>query len=152
MGSPVGLRSRTDNMIQNEDAAMTDRNHKVGVVHSYVDGFGRGDHAALAALYAKNATVEDPAGGPIIQGIEAIAKFYEASVATGAQLKLEGPIRVAGDVAAFAFSVHLHHQGSPMRIDVIDTFRFDADGKILEMRAHWDQSNMHIESDDGVSK
>lgn len=122
---------------------MTDRAHKEGIIHAYVDGFERGDHTAIADLFADDATVEDPVGALTIQGRAAIAEFYRASMATGARLVLDGPVRVAGHVVAFAFSVHLHYQGSPMKIDVIDTFQIDPAGKISAMRAYWDLANMH---------
>ena len=64
-------------------------------------------------------------------------------MATGAKLKLEGPIRVVGDYAVFAFSVNLHWEGSDKRIDVIDTFRFNDAGEVMEMRAFWGPTNMH---------
>ena len=62
---------------------------------------------------------------------------------TGARLKLEGPIRIGGDYAVFPFSVNLHYEGSDKRIDVIDTFKFDDDDQVVEMRAFWGPGNMH---------
>jgi steroid delta-isomerase len=76
-------------------------------------------------------------------GIEAIRDFYRMSVGTGAKLTLDGPVRTAGNIAAFAFSVHVTLDGSPCRIDVIDTFNFDADGKIAAMKAVWGPMNVH---------
>jgi steroid delta-isomerase len=62
---------------------------------------------------------------------------------TGAKLTLNGPIRAGADHAAFAFSVNLHFGGSDKRVDVIDTFRFNEAGEIIEMRAFWGPENMH---------
>ena len=65
------------------------------------------------------------------------------SMKTGAKLRLEGPVRVTGEYAAFAFSVLLHLEGKDMRVDVIDTFRFNEANEVIEMRAFFGPSNMH---------
>ena len=112
-------------------------------VHEYVAAFEAGSADRVAAIYAEDATVEDPIGAPIHHGREAIRAFYEQSMATGAKLTLEGPIRVVGDYAVFPFAVHLDFQGGPKRIDVIDTFRFNEANEVVEMRAFWGPTNMH---------
>jgi len=112
-------------------------------VNAYVAAFEAGSADQVAALYAADATVEDPIGSPIHHGREAIRAFYAESMKTGAKLKLEGPVRLAGDYAVFPFSVHLHWEGTDKRIDVIDTFRFNDDNEVVEMRAYWGPANMH---------
>jgi steroid delta-isomerase len=111
-------------------------------IHAYVAAFEAGSADQVAALYAADATVEDPIGAPIHQGREAIRTFYAQSMQTGAKLRLEGPVRIAADYAVFPFSVHLNYDGSPKRIDVIDTFRFNEANEVVEMRAFWGPSNM----------
>lgn len=111
-------------------------------VHAYVAAFDAGSADQVAELYAENATVEDPIGSPIHEGREAIRTFYAQSMKTGAKLRLDGPVRIAGDYAVFPFSVHLTMGDKKMTIDVIDTFRFNTDGKIIEMRAFWGPANM----------
>lgn len=121
---------------------MPDPAKMTAAVHAYVDAFAKGDPSLVAALFAEDATVEDPIGSPIHHGRAAIHGFYAESMKTGAKLTLEGPVRVAGDYAAFAFSVHLHFAGSDKRIDVIDTFRFNDANEVIEMRAFWGPANM----------
>jgi steroid Delta-isomerase len=122
---------------------MIDAAHMVATVEAYVAAFEQGSADAVAELYAENATVEDPIGSPIHHGREAVRAFYAESMKTGAKLKLEGPVRVVGAYAVFPFSVNLHYEGSDKRIDVIDTFKFDDQGKVVEMRAFWGPTNMH---------
>ena len=112
------------------------------VVHSYVRAFDEGDPAMAAALFADDATIEDPIGTPIKRGKDAIRQFYEAGMASGAKLVLQGPIRIGGDYAAFAFQVQLQMSGKRASVDVIDIFRFSEAGKIIEMRAFWGPANM----------
>jgi steroid Delta-isomerase len=122
---------------------MPSHEQMVAVVQAYVDAFANADSDAITQLYAADATVEDPIGAPLRHGTKAIHDFYQMSVATGAKLTLDGPVRTAGNIAAFAFSVHVTLDGSPCRIDVIDTFDFNSDGKITAMKACWGSRNVH---------
>ena len=72
--------------------------------------------------------------------IKAIRAFYGKSIAVHPKLLQQGPTRIAGDFAAFAFTVTLD---GGQRIDVIDTFQFDVAGKVVEMRAYFGPINMH---------
>ncbi|WEK56773.1 MAG: nuclear transport factor 2 family protein [Candidatus Brevundimonas phytovorans] len=112
-------------------------------VEAYIAAFDRADAQAVAALYALDAEVRDPADAEPIRGRDAIHAFYAQSMATGARLRLDGPVRVVGSVAAFAFSVHLNLPQGAARIDVIDTFEFNPDGLIARMTAYWGPNNMH---------
>lgn len=112
-------------------------------VHAYVSAFDRKDPVAVRDLFAANATVEDPVGSPPHVGHDAIHAFYAKSMETGAKLYLEGPIRIAGQCAAFAFSVKLSINDSPMQIDVIDVFEFDAAGKVCSMKAYFGPGNFN---------
>jgi steroid Delta-isomerase len=114
----------------------------VRTIARYVEAFDRDDPGMAAALYAENATVEDPLGAPLIRGREAIREFYKMAMQAGVRLKLEGAVRGAGDSAAFPFVVVFNDAGQK-RIEVIDTFRFNEAGEILEMRAFWGPANMH---------
>jgi steroid Delta-isomerase len=111
-------------------------------VNAYVEAFAKGDPELAVALFAEDAVIEDPVGSPLKVGHEAIRAFYVGSMATGAKLVLDGPIRLAIDHAAFAFHVPLHFDGKDMEIHVIDTFAFNAEGKVREMRAFFGPGNM----------
>jgi len=111
-------------------------------VDAYVAGFAAGDVEAIVALFADEATVEDPVGTPLKHGREEIRAFYAASVATGARLELLGDPRCAADYVAFPFAVKLEWGGKRSVIEVIDTFRIDDAGKITEMRAFFGPANM----------
>lgn len=110
------------------------------VVTAYINAFGAEDLDAIAALFADDAEVHDPVGSDPHQGIKAIRAFYSHAVAMKATLFQQGPTRVAADYAAFAFTVTLP---TGQRIDVIDTFKFDDAGKVIEMRAYFGPLNMH---------
>jgi steroid Delta-isomerase len=115
---------------------------KLAAVHGYVAAFASGDAEAAVALFAEDATVEDPMGTPIKRGHAEIREFYRGSMATGAKLELQGDPRCADDYVAFAFAVNLEWQGQKSFVEVIDTFKLNDDGKITEMRAYWGPENM----------
>lgn len=119
---------------------MTSPEQMVRAVKTYVEAFDKADPEMVVGLFAPDATVEDPVGTPPHVGHEAIRAFYAASMQTGAKLHLDGPVRVAGDTAAFAFHVGFAKPG--MRVDVIDLFRFGADGKVVSMKAFFGPTNM----------
>lgn len=108
------------------------------LVNNYVEAFEKADMDLIRAIYADDATVEDPVGSEPIQGIEAICEFYTQGFAAGAKLSLTQPIRVAGNSVAFAFAVKL----GDMTINPIDVFEVNAAGKVQRMRAYWGPQNM----------
>lgn len=110
-------------------------------VHGYVAAFDAGDPELAVALFASDATVEDPVGTPLKEGTEAIRDFYTNSMATGAKLHLQGPIRIGPDYAAFAFQARLTMDGKTMTVDSIDVFRFNSDSKVVRMEAYFGPGN-----------
>jgi steroid Delta-isomerase len=115
---------------------MLAQEHMKKALQSYVDGFATGDAAAIAALFADDAVIEDPVGNPPISGRAAIEEFYANAVSAGTKLTLDAPIRGShGNGAAMAFTIEVPAMN--LRIRAIDTMTFGDDGKITEMRAYW---------------
>ncbi|MEO9461409.1 MAG: nuclear transport factor 2 family protein [Marinomonas sp.] len=121
---------------------MTSSEQMRAAVHTYVESYNRGDLDGIAGIYAADATVEDPVGTPLKRGHAELREFFGVGISMGAKLHLDGPIRCASDSAAFAFHVELEMEGKAQRIDVIDVFRFDEEGKVAEMRAFFGPENM----------
>lgn len=122
----------------------------LAAVQAYFDRFNAKDAEGIAGLYADDATVEDPHGTPAKQGKAEILEFYTGAVKSNSTLKQQGPTRIAGNRAAFAFTVYVggldeESKGvdidmpmGKMEIDVIDTFEFNEAGKVTAMTAYWD--------------
>jgi steroid Delta-isomerase len=103
-------------------------------MQAYLDAFNSGSAEAVAALYTADATVEDPVGSPLKRGRAEIQGFYTHSIATGAKLSLDVPIRGShGNAAAMAFTARI----GPITVRVIDVMTFDESGKITTMRAYF---------------
>lgn len=121
---------------------MADAAQMEAAVKRYVDAYNRADLAGIVALFALDATVEDPVGTPLKKGHAELSEFFRTGIEMGAKLALDGPIRCVADHAAFPFHVSLDREGQSTRIDVIDIFRFDESGKVVEMRAFFGPQNM----------
>ena len=106
-------------------------------VKRYVASVSTQDIEAIKGLYDENATVEDPVGTDAHVGIEAICAFYQGGVAARTKLELTGPVRCAGNSAAFPFTATPEIGGKKVRIDVIDVFEFNGAGLVQSMRAYW---------------
>lgn len=115
-----------------------DTNAKIAVVDDYVRAFENADIAIIRSLFAADATVEDPVGTDLHEGLDAICTFYQAALDSGAKLALTGTPRCAGNAVAFPFQVRL----PGMVMDVIDVFEFNQAGKIVRMRAYWGADNI----------
>jgi steroid delta-isomerase len=107
-------------------------------MQAYVDRFNAGDLEGVLALYADNASAEDPVGTSFHQGKEALRKFYATAIETGGRLELVAPMRGSqSNFAAMAFDVKLKLPSGPATVRVIDVMSFDEEGKISSMRAFW---------------
>jgi steroid delta-isomerase len=116
----------------------------VAAVEAYVRGFATGDVDMICSLFAADAIIEDPVGSSPHVGASAVRRFYQRIIDEGgAKLELAGPVRTAANAAVFAFSSHLRRGGVARRIDPIDVFEFDDQGKVKVMRAYWGPANLH---------
>lgn len=133
---------------------MPDPVKMAAAVQAYFDCFNAQDAGGIGDLYADDATVIDPMGTPPKEGIAAIREFYTLAVKNGAKLEQHGPTRIAGNRAAFAFTVSVGAMtavdkavdvelpSGGMTIDVIDTFEFNEDNKVTAMCAYWGPTNI----------
>ena len=110
----------------------------------YVELVDAGDIDGILALYAKDATVEDPVGQAPLQGIDAIARFYREGLgAMNVCATQTGPVRATlNGCGAMPFRVDMEWGGQPCSLHVIDVMEFDADGKIRSMKAYWSEVNV----------
>lgn len=106
------------------------------IVTSYVDMMCSSDVDGIMALYAEDATAEDPVGGEIKVGIEALREFYSFA-APQLHVELKGPICVSGNKAAFLLLAKHTMEDMVVYLDATDVFAFNDEGKITSMQAYW---------------
>jgi steroid delta-isomerase len=115
--------------------------HIESVVNRYLELVGGGTAEEIADLFANDATVEDPVGGEVHIGRQAIHGFYKNIESLPRETELI-TVRVAGHEAAFQFVITVGPDGGRMRIEPIDVMVFNADGKIASMKAYWSPANV----------
>ena len=108
------------------------------LVRLYLARHAATDLEAVVALFADDATLEDPVGSPVLRGRGAIRAFYRAAHARNGRLVFEriGRLLVGGDELALHVRARLERDPASPGMDVIYTFRLDRDGdRILALRA-----------------
>jgi steroid delta-isomerase len=122
---------------------MVSAEHVESMVHRYLELVASGTADEIAALYADDATVEDPVGGGEVHiGRHAIAGFYRNIESIPRETEMLA-LRVCGHEAAFMFAITVGAgEGARMRIEPIDVMLFNADGEIASMKAYWSPANV----------
>ena len=101
----------------------------------YLELVGGGSAEEIAALFADDATVQDPVGGEVHIGRHAIRGFYANIENTARETELLA-LRIAGHEAAFMFAITVGAGEHRIRIEPIDVMVFDGEGRIASMKAY----------------
>lgn len=116
------------------------------VVEQYVKLVGAGPTEDIVALYAPDAVVEDPIGTEPKQGHDAIREFYDVIAGLERETSLAPEtVRIAGNHAAFVFTLVTKAGGQRITLSPIDVMEFDTEGRITRMRAYWSADDMAVE-------
>jgi steroid delta-isomerase len=105
----------------------------------YLAAINAGSAQAVLALFAPGATVEDPVGGELRRGADAIGAFYRGALAQGISVELEQPpCGSFSDAAAYAMRVTT----PKVSLRVIGVLTFDSDERITSMKAYHGPSDL----------
>jgi steroid delta-isomerase len=111
-------------------------------VNRYLELVAEAQPDAIAALYSDDATVEDPVGGEVHIGRQAIRGFYAGALGAKAETDMV-TLRALGHEAAFFWGLTVDlGEGGKIRIEIISVMSFDGDGKITSMKAYWGPENI----------
>jgi steroid delta-isomerase len=110
-------------------------------VNRYLEFAAAGKVDDIVALYADDATVEDPVGSETHIGRKAIHGFY-SNIPAGENETDVVTLRALGNEVAFYWALTVNLGGNKMRIDIISTMTFNDEGKIASMKAYWTPENM----------
>jgi steroid delta-isomerase len=111
-------------------------------VNRYLELLAKGQADAIADLYATDATVEDPVGGDVHIGRQAIHGFYSNVPGTNNETEVV-TLRALGNEVAFFWRLTVDlGEGGKMTIEIISVMTFDDDGKIASMKAYWGPDNI----------
>jgi len=117
----------------------------VAAIETYVASFEKKELDTIVDLFAEDAWIEDPVGSERKVGHDALRAFYQTAIDMNVKGTLESEIRVAGNEAAFAFSIAVDTGNGTLLIRPIDTMTFNDDGKITSMRAFFGARNQSME-------
>lgn len=118
--------------------------HIRATVSTYIDLMCASDIDGIMALFTGDATAEDPVGGELVQGIDALRNFY-AFAAPALHIELQGPICVAGNQCAFLLLAQLTMGDAVQYLDATDVLSFNEEGKITSMKAYWNPAELRME-------
>ena len=110
-------------------------------VNRYLELLANGSADDVTALYAEDATIEDPIGSEVRRGRAAIREFYAAFESALKQTELVS-LRVGGNEAAFLWSLTITAGDSGTVIEPISVMTFDNDARITTMRAFWSPADV----------
>ncbi|NLE80694.1 MAG: SnoaL-like domain-containing protein [Rhodococcus sp.] len=110
-------------------------------VTKYLEAVAKGTVDDVLALFANGAMIEDPVGTDPRTTTASIREFYAVVEPLEQSAELV-TLRIAGNEAAFQFSLVTHLGKQSMELSPIDVMTFDDEGKILTMRAFWSQEDM----------
>lgn len=120
--------------------------HIAEVLQRYARFMSASDVEGILGLFAPNAVLRDPITGPERSGHDEIRAWFEKSFARntkGIDMRLDGPVRVAGKYGAAALTAIAGDGTNAVRIDTLDVMAFDAAGLVVRLDAYWGPSNIH---------
>ncbi len=123
-------------------AASEERIREVATEYVRLAG-GGGTADDILALYAPDATVEDPVGTPVRRGHDAIREFYATLDGLDREARMVA-LRVAGGEAVFHFELVTTVGDARYTVAPFDAMTFDDDGLITSMRAYWSDADMVV--------
>jgi steroid delta-isomerase len=111
-------------------------------VNRYLALVAEGRADAIADLYSDDATVEDPVGGEVHIGRQAILGFYAGVLGAKSETNVI-TLRALGHEAAYLWTLTIDlGEGGRMRIEIISVMAFNDDGNITAMKAYWGPENI----------
>ncbi len=107
------------------------------VFQRYPAFISSGNVEGILSLYAPNATIQIPVGGPVHAGIDAVRAFYRDNE-LAKKVEITGPACVAGREGAVPMRATIARDGELMEVDVIDVAELDENGRLVRLRAFFD--------------
>lgn len=115
------------------------------IIERYLSTVADGSAAEIAALYAEDATLEDPVGSEVRRGRTLIEEFYQGLDGSQVTTTLHR-VRVCGLEATFHFRVVTAAGDQSFVVEPIDVMTFDEEGQITSMRAFWSPDDVSVQS------
>ncbi len=125
-------------------AAMPTPEQVRGAISSYVGAIHAKDRESFLGLFAPDAVTQDPVPGPLNEGPDGIAGWWDSMLAPLEKVVFDiRDVHVCGDQAAMVWTITATPPGgSPFQMKGVDVFTVADDGKIRRMYAYWDPAEI----------
>jgi steroid delta-isomerase len=110
-------------------------------VEHYLELVAGGTAEEITALYAADATLEDPVGTAPHRGRDAILAFYKVIEPIKRSTELVS-FKAASNVAVFEFRIVTYFDAATIELSPVDIMEFDEEGKVRAMRAVWSPDDL----------
>lgn len=109
-------------------------------IHAYAASITALDADAFVACFSPNCRIEDPVGGPPATGHDGARAFFTGFLPIISSIECRvGKIFATGNSVAFTWTMDARGAGGQTaRVEGIDVFVFDQNGKILGSQGYWD--------------
>lgn len=114
-------------------------------VQRYLDLVEEGTADEIVALFAPDATLEDPVGSDVLVGHDAIRGFYAGFVELKKTTNLV-TLRACAGHAAFHFEIVTDAGEMKYRMAPLEVMTFDDAGLVTSMRAFWSDEDLVAEA------
>jgi steroid Delta-isomerase len=112
-------------------------------VSEYVDAINSRDASVIADQFTPDAIQADPVTNPPNIGRDAIAAFFEASIAASDTWRFTAErVHTCGQHVAIDFAIEVVTGGATMTIEGIEVFAADDDGRFTSAHAYWDDADL----------
>jgi steroid delta-isomerase len=113
-------------------------------VHGYLGSWRTNDAQARGELFADDAVFEDPVGTAPIVGKAALFEFWKRTESVPIRFHpVLDRLVVCGNEAMVQFTLHIALEGNPpCAIRIMENFKLDNAGKIVHLRAFWDEASI----------
>ncbi len=112
-------------------------------ISAYVDAINQRHPAAIARFFTEDAIQADPASNPPNIGREAIATFFENSIAASEAWTFTAKaVHTCAAHVAIDFEIAVVTGGATMTIDGIEVFTTDEEGLFATVYAYWDDADL----------
>lgn len=109
-------------------------------VEKHAEFWNARDRDSWVRLFSPEVTFEDPVGGPLKRGLEAVHNSWDRSFRPGRRWYLHPQqIVEAGAEAAVVMRNEGHLEDRVVEVNGIEIFTVDADGLIVSVRSFFDQ-------------
>ena len=114
-------------------------------ISGYVEAVNSRQADRVAALFAENAVMADPASDPAKVGRAAIEAFFAAGIGASESWTFAAErVHTCADHVAVDFRIDVETGGSTMTIQGIEVFVAGEDGLFTSVHAYWDEADLTI--------